>query len=212
MNPIGRLDVPSGVQRGVAMSSLPNRSLIRLIVGLVGLTAALIIALLIIPDATRSLEQEKRAKANAQAALTQRLQELKEFQDLATQIQQGRERLESLERNMPQGSIGTMQWTLSKTLHELAQKHGVRLQAVKYGLPNREGAKGTDLEAMDVEFNVSGIYENLKPFMLALEGSDLPFAVSSVRLEESPDGARLTVTLRAFRKGAPAMDEPREEA
>lgn len=194
------------------MSRTHSRSLVRLLVGLGGLIATLVIALFVIPDATRSLAQENRARTNAQAALAQRLQELKEFQELATRIKEGRERLEALERNMPQGTIGSMQWTLSKTLHDLSQKHGVRLQSVKYGLPNREGAKGTDLEAMDVEFNGVGIYESLKTFMLALEGSDLPFAVSSVRLEESPDGARLTVTLRAFRKGGAVKDESREEA
>mgnify|MGYP001579606928 CR=1 FL=1 len=105
-----------------------------------------------------------------------------------------------------------MQWMLSQRLYFLAQKHGVRLVSVKYGLPNREGAKGTDLEAMDVEFNATGVFGVLKPFMLALENSELPFAVSSVRLEESPDGGRLTVTLRAFRRGEAIKDEPREGA
>lgn len=193
------------------MSSLVRPSTIRLATGLVALVLGLAIALVVLPDASRRLVQEQRAKATAQAGLTQRLADLKEFQDLARQIQEGRERLETLEKNMPKGTIGQMQWTLSRTLYDLAQKHGVRLQSVKYGLPNREGAKGTNLEAMDVEFNAAGLYQALKPFMLALEGSDLPFAVSSVRLEESPDGARLTVTLRAFRKGG-AKEDAKEEA
>ena len=53
---------------------------------------------------------------------------------------------------------------------------------------------------MDVEFNATGVYMNLKAFMLALEGSKLPFAVVSAKLEESPEGAHLTITLRAFRQ------------
>lgn len=194
------------------MSSPLNRSLTRVIIGGAGLLGALVLAIFVLPDASRRLRQENAAKAKAEKNLKDQLAELEEFQKLATRIQQGQERLETLERNIPQGSIGMMQWSLSRTLHDLAYKHGVRLQSVKYGLPNREGAKGTDLEAMDVEFNATGVFGVLKPFMLALEGSDLPFAVSSVRLEESPDGGRLTVTLRAFRRGGPAKDDAREDA
>lgn len=194
------------------MSSPNSRSLYRVLIGGIGLLVALTLLIFVLPDASRRLERERIAKINAEASLQQQLRGLKDFQDLATQIQQGRERLETLERNIPQGSVGLMQWTLSRTLHDLTSKYGVRLLSVKYGLPNREGAKGTDLEAMDVEFNATGVFEVLKPFMLALEGSDLPFAVSSVRLEESPDGGRLTVVLRAFRRSGAAKDETREEA
>jgi hypothetical protein len=38
--------------------------------------------------------------------------------------------------------------------------------------------------------------------MLALEGSGVPFAVRDGRLEESPEGARLDIVLRAFRKAS----------
>ena len=51
-----------------------------------------------------------------------------------------------------------------------------------------------------MEFNATGVYMNLKSFMLALEGSKLPFAVVGAKLEESPEGAHLTITLRAFRQ------------
>ena len=74
------------------------------------------------------------------------------------------------------------------------------LIAAKYGPPTREGSKGSLLESVDVEFNATGIYKNLKSFMLALEGSKLPFAVVGAKLEESPEGAHLTITLRAFRQ------------
>lgn len=176
--------------------------------GLLVVAAAL--ALLVLPDANRRLEQEHRARQNAQAALSQQLKQTEEYQALATQVAEGRARIEALEKNMPRGSVGELQWRLSRALYDLAKQHDVRIQSVKYGAPSREGAKGTDLEAMDVEVNALGVYGTLKPFMLALEGSGLPFAVGAVRLEESPDGARLTVVLRAFRKAGAV--EPREEA
>ncbi len=53
---------------------------------------------------------------------------------------------------------------------------------------------------MEVEFVALGVYANHKAFMLDLEGSGLPFAVRDGRLEESPEGARLDIVLRAFRK------------
>jgi hypothetical protein len=106
---------------------------------------------------------------------------------------------------MPDRSAGRLQWELSRRLFDLAQKYGVRLQSLKYGTPTREGVKGTDLEILDVEFTASGIYQNLKPFMLGLEDireNPLPFAIAGAKLEESPEGARLSVTLRAFRRSA----------
>ena len=111
-------------------------------------------------------------------------------------------------RDKAKGSAGELQWNLSKTLHELARKHGLRLLTVKYGLPSREGTRGSDLEAVDVEFVTVGVYANHKAFMLELEGSGLPFAVRDGRLEESPEGARLDIILRAFRKaGGPEREE-----
>ena len=144
---------------------------------------------------------------------------------LAVQIQQLAERrvldrltwikhLEELEEDAF-GQRRQLQWELSQILFEKAKENGVRLQTVKYGLPSREGAKGTDLESIDVEFTVLGIYQAMKPFMLAIEGSGLPFAVGSARLEESPEGARLSVSLRAFRhSGVSTKSEStaREEA
>jgi hypothetical protein len=40
-----------------------------------------------------------------------------------------------------------------------------------------------------------------------LEDSGLPFAVRDGRLEESPEGARLNIVLRAFRKAGQAERE-----
>jgi Tfp pilus assembly protein PilO len=192
------------------MSSPFRSSLIRAWVGGSLLLVAAIVGFLVLPDASRRLAQERKARENAQAALQQQLRQTEEYKALATQVAEGRSRIEALEHNMPKGPVGELQWSLSRTLFQLAQKHDIRIQSIKYGQPSREGAKGTDLEAMDVELNALGVFANIKPFMLALEGSGLPFAVGSVRLEESPEGARLTVTLRAFRKASSAS--AREEA
>jgi hypothetical protein len=102
--------------------------------------------------------------------------------------------------------VGKLHWKLSQTLFELTKKHQVRLISVKYGPPTREGSKGSALESVDVEFNATGVYMNLKSFMLALEGSKLPFAVVAAKLEESPEGAHLTITLRAFRQSSGPAD------
>jgi len=123
-----------------------------------------------------------------------------------------RKALDDLLRTMPSESIGKLHWRLSQKLFELSQKHGVRLISVKYGAPSKEGAKGSLLEALDVEFSVTGVFMNLKPFMLALEGSKLPFAVVSAKLDESPEGAHLSVVLRAFRQAPNANLEPGEGA
>ena len=63
-----------------------------------------------------------------------------------------------------------------------------------------------------MEFNALGVYQSLKSYMLALEGSGLPFAVGAVKLDESPEGARLSVVLRAFRKAGPAKASEAGEA
>jgi hypothetical protein len=166
------------------------------------------VAFFVLPDASQQLAQKLKAKREAEFTRNQQVQQLKELQQLADRIRRGKDTLADLETRLPRGSAGELQWNLSKTLHALAQKHGLRLQTVKYGLPTREGAKGTDLEAVEVEFVALGVYANHKAFMLDLEGSGLPFAVRDGRLEESPEGARLNIVLRAFRKaGGPQAEE-----
>ncbi|MBP1628490.1 MAG: hypothetical protein H6Q00_2965 [Holophagaceae bacterium] len=164
---------------------------------------SLLAGMVLLPDAHRTRGQQQKAAQEAQRALEAQRETLKTYADLARNIQQGREQLEVLESRLPKGSVGALQWDLSRALHEEAQKAGVRLASVKFGLPSREGAKGTELESLEVEFTALGLYQAHKKFMLALEKADLPFAVSSARLEESPEGARLGVTLRTFRRVAP---------
>ena len=190
------------------MNSPLRASRLRLALGILGMAAGLAISIFLLPDASQQLAQKLKAKREAELSRNQQVAQLLDLQKLADRLRRGRETLADLEARLPRGSAGELQWNLSKTLHALAQKHGLRLQSVKYGQPSREGARGTDLEAVDVEFVALGVYANHKAFMLALEGSGLPFAVRDGRLEESPEGARLSIVLRAFRK---AIGPEREE-
>lgn len=186
------------------MTATLRQSQTRLYVGGGLVLLGILVASFVLPMVSDKLTAEERARINAQASLARQKEELLQFRQIDQQVKAGRAAIEALERDMPKGSVGELQWAMSRTLHGLALKHGVRLQSIKYGLPNREGSKGTDLESIDVEFTVLGVYSSIKPFMLALEGSGQGFAVGAARLEESPEGARLGVTLRAFRRGAPA--------
>ncbi len=195
------------------MTATLRQSQIRLFAGAgLGVLAALV-AVFVLPMASDELASTRVAVRDAQAALARQQVELQQYRQVDQKVQAGRQALESLEKDMPKGSVGELQWAMSRTLHDLAMKHGVRLQSVKYGLPNREGSKGTDLESIDVEFTVLGVYSSIKPFMLALEGAGQGFAVGAARLEESPEGARLGVTLRAFRRNPNLkVESTREES
>ena len=182
------------------MISALRTSRLRLGLGALGLVLGLGVAFFLLPDASQQLSQQLRARREAELSRNQQVQQLQELQQLDDRIRRGRTTLAELETKLPRGSAGDLQWNLSKTLHALSQKHGLRLQSVKYGLPSREGARGTDLEAVEVEFVALGVYASHKAFMHDLEGSGLPFAVRDGRLEESPEGARLNIVLRAFRK------------
>lgn len=185
---------------------------LRLGIGASLLLASLVVGLWLLPGASQERDVKRKAAREAQTSLARQMQELEGYQTLADQIRLGQQKLEDLENHMPKGSIGDLHWSLSKTLYELAAKHGVRLQYVKYGLPSRDSAKGTGLESLDVEFSILGVYQSVKPFMLALEGSGLPFAVVSARMEESPEGARMNVVLRAFRRSSGTPEKAGEEA
>lgn len=182
------------------MNAQRRASAIRLGMGLTLLVMGLAGAIFFLPNAQAQKARQERNAQNAQAALRRQGEELTELEHRWERIGRDQERLTSLLGSMPSTTLGQLQWELSRHLYTLAKQHGIRVQSVKYGAPSREGAKGTGLEAVDVETTLVGIYQNLKPFMLALEGSHLPFAVSSARLEESPDGGRLGLTLRAFRR------------
>ena len=155
---------------------------------------------LVLPDAAQKLARQKQAAASANATLERQTRELEAAKAQAERIRLNRQTLDGLMQNLPAESVGQLGWKLSQALFDLSGKHGVRLIAVKYGAPAREGAKGIRLEAVDVEFTAQAIYADLKSFMLALEGSKLPFAVVSAKLDESAEGAHLTIVLRAFRQ------------
>lgn len=190
------------------MTSPLRASRLRLVLGLLGTTLGVAVALFLLPDASQQLSQQLKARRDAEQGRNQQVERLKELQGLADRLRRGQQTLAGLEARLPRGSAGELQWSLSKTLHQLARKHNLRLVTVKYGLPSKEGARGSDLEAVEVEFVALGLYADHKNFMLELEGSGLPFAVRDGRLEESPEGARLNIILRAFRKtGTPDREE-----
>ena len=225
------------------MNASLRNSGIRLISGGILLVLAVLVALVVLPDASQLKNQKQNASAEAKNALAAQKQKLADLVAEDGRLTRGRELLSTLLGKMSEQDVGKLQWQLSRRVYDLAQKNSVHLQSVKYGTPTREGAKGTDLEIVDVEFTASGIYQNLKAFMLGLEDtkreikkemkedskdsskktikkdakenakkdvkeetkedaseSQLPFAVTSAKIEESPDGARLSVTLRAFRR------------
>ena len=187
------------------MSTSLRASKFRLIGGAVLALAGLLIGIFLLPDASDKRQRTERSLKDASTTYDRQIKELRAAQAEAERIKADRRSLDELLNNMPVEGVGKLHWKLSQKLYELSKKHQIRLVAVKYGPPAREGSKGSVLESVDVEFNATGIYMNLKSFMLALEGSKLPFAVVGAKLEESPEGGHLTITLRAFRQStAPA--------
>lgn len=185
------------------MNSPLRTSKIRFIAGGAMFLAAAGVMLFVLPDASQQKLQKQNASNEAEKALVAQHGKLAVLKAEEARLTGGKKRIEGLLGSMSGQTVGSLQWQLSQRLYALAQKHGVRLQSLKYGTPTREGAKGTDLEILDVEFTVSGVYQSLKPFMLGVENTEesrLPFAVINAKLEESPDGARMNVTLRAFRR------------
>ena len=194
-----------------------NRSLrasaLRFAGGVILLIAALAVALFMLPDASQKRLQQEKAFREAQVQRDTQESELAKLKARSENLRIGRERMEEVLARMPQENEGQLKWKLSQALYALSSKHDVRIQSIKYGSPTREGAKGTDLEALDVEFIASGVFQNLKGFMLAFEASDLPFGLANAKLEETPEGARLTISVRAFRRtGLVKGDASGEEA
>lgn len=181
-------------------SSSMKSSASRLWLG-IGLTAlAVLVAIFLLPDASGKAAKERRSAQEAQVALERQLHELSEYQNMLDRIHEGRQRIAELEEHMPKGSVGNLQFSLRNTLFKLASESNVRIPNIKYSVPNKDGSKNTGIETLDVEFTAVGVYQNLKAFMLALESSDQPFGASTVKLDESPEGGRLSVVLRAFRQ------------
>jgi len=186
------------------MSTSLRASRFRLIGGAILAVAGLVTAVFLLPDASQKRMQTEKALRDASSTFDRQVKELQNAQAQADRIKADRQALDVLMQNMSAEGVGKLHWKLSQKLYELSKQHGIRLIAVKYGPATREASKGSLLESVDVEFNATGIYKNLKSFMLGLEGSKLPFAVVGAKLEESPEGAHLTITLRAFRQ-APAL-------
>jgi hypothetical protein len=194
------------------MNSRMKSSTHRLWLGLSLISLALLVAIFLLPDASGRATKERKSALEAQSALERQLHELSEYQAMLDRIHAGRQRIQDLEERMPKGDIGDLQFSLRNTLFKLAKDSGVKIPYIKYGAPNKDGAKNTGVESIDVEFSALGVYRNLKAFMHALESSGQPFGASSVKLDESPEGGRLTVVLRAFRQATGSSYSPAEEA
>jgi hypothetical protein len=195
------------------MISSLRTSTIRLIVGGSLAVLGLAVFIFVLPDASQRRSQRQKAATDAKVTLERQQRDLEAAQAEAERIRVNREALDELMKTMPAESVGKLAWKLSKTLFDLTTKHTVRLVSVKYGAPAHEGTKGMQLESVDVEFTATGVYMNLKSFMLSLEGSKLPFAVVSAKLDESPEGAHLSVVLRAFRRTeGPVETQPGENS
>lgn len=194
------------------MSSSLRASMWRLGGGAVLMAAGLLVALFLLPDASDKRAQTERAVVEAKAAADRQKSSLEAARTEAARLEADRKVLDGLLKNMPAEGVGKLHWVLSQRLFELAKKHNVRLVSVKYGAPAREGTKGSNLESVDVEFSALAIFKDLKAFMLALESSKLPFAVVGAKLEEAPEGAHLTITLRAFRQSTVSPDHDGEGA
>lgn len=195
------------------MTRTLRASTFRLAGGGVMFIAALAIAVFVLPDASQKKGQQQKAYADAKTQLERKKDELGKLKARADSLQASRESMEKVLSDMPKENEGQLKWKLSRAIYRLSSENGVRIQNVKYGAPTREGAKGTDLEALDVEFVASGLYQNLKAFMHALEGNNPLVGLASGKLEETPEGARLTITLRTFRRtGLVKGDASGEEA
>jgi hypothetical protein len=194
------------------MSSSLRASMWRLGGGAVLAAAGLAVAVFLLPDASQKRSQTERAVEEAKTAADRQKLALEAARAQAERLQADRKVLDDLLNNMPSEGVGKLHWVLSQRLFELARKHGVRLVSVKYGAPAKEGTKGSNLESVDVEFSALAIFKDLKAFMLALESSKLPFAVVNAKLEEAPEGAHLTITLRAFRQSNVSPDHDGEGA
>jgi len=160
------------------------------------------VGFLLLPRASRKLEDSRKAAAQAGTSLARAQGELAAAQEESLRLRQNRATLDRLLANLPHEPVGQLTWRLSQELFTQAATHGVRLVAVKYGGPAHEGTRGMPLESVDVEFTALGLYADLKAFMLGLEKGRLPFAVVSAKLDENPEGAQLAIALRAFRQAA----------
>ena len=182
------------------MNTSLRTSNIRAVIGAILAVLGLIVFVFVLPDASQKLGQRRKAATEARNTLDRARRDLESAQAESQRLKVNRDALEALMKNMPAETVGKLTWKLSRALFDLSAKHGVRLVAVKYGGPAKEGTKGMLLESVDVEFTTMGVYKDLKAFMLALEGSGLPFAVVSAKMDESPEGAHLIIVLRAFRQ------------
>jgi len=194
------------------MNKSSKSSFVMAISGISLIVLAVGIAAFVFPDANQKRITQISVAKEARNNRDSQRQDLNRIKAKDKEIRESRQRMDEVLSNMSGESEGQLKWKLRKALHAIGNKHGIRIHSVKYGPLTKEGSKGTDLESIDVELVCSGVYQSVKSFMLGLETSNLPFGISNGRLDEGPDGIRLTLSLRAFRRAGAKQEIKREGA
>ena len=171
-----------------------------LILGSLAWALSLCSIFIVIPKLQNSIIRKTEAQKDSALDFTNKKNQLENLIKLSNKIRQGQDSLVRIQSLLPNIPSSELQLSLSRELHKLSKENNVRLQSVKYARPSREGQKNIELESIESELVVTGIYNDLRTFMFSLEKAGLPYAIREARLEESPEGLKLTVNLRAFKK------------
>ncbi len=155
---------------------------------------------MIIPKISKTLEKERKVQLESASEFTKKTNQLNELVNLSDKIRQGQESLIRVQKALPNVLSSQLQLSLSEGLYKLSKKYNIRLESVKYARGAKEGQKNTELESVESEFIATGTYSELRAFMFSFETLGLAYTVRESRLEESSEGLRLTVNLRAFKK------------
>ncbi|MFM8234114.1 MAG: hypothetical protein ACKN9J_03380 [Holophagaceae bacterium] len=172
----------------------------QLIIGITGWVFSLLLVFIVIPQLRSTLESRTKAQKESISDSFVKKNQLDNLIKLSEKIHQGQDTLGRIQRLLPNQPSSQLHLALSGELHKLSKMHNVRLQNIKYSRSTKDVSKNLELESIESEFVVTGIYNDLRVFMRSLETAGLPYAVREARLEESSEGLRLTVNLRAFKK------------
>ena len=181
----------------VAMKVEFHTSKLRLIIGVTSASIGLIIATLIFLNVFPK-HMHSNFVQNGINKLTANIGNDDNLITEAERIKADKQCLSELINNMPTEDISKVQWKISKKLFRLASKHNVRLVNVKYAPISKIDTNVITIESTSVDFDVIGIYADLKAFMLAVEQDEPNFIVTDTRLEETEGGGHLVVKLSAF--------------
>ena len=182
-----------------------HASKIRFVGGFVLFVVGLLIVVFLVPGISKKHLSDSILQTNAMSLMQRQEQELSEVRVEVNRIRTSQRLLDGFMRNIPMGDAQKLHWELSNKLFELSSRYGVRILNVKYAPASRLAVIGDTLESLNVDFDINGIYTNLKSFMLALEKSNHNFVVVEARLEESAEGGHLVVKLFTFWRSVPMI-------